>query len=83
MRLKAVTSRSFHAMRKGCLTLCSLQLALGGSVTASQQPAEDTPTKTPIKHVIVIIGENRTFDHVFARTSPKPGRRSITYCPRA
>jgi phospholipase C len=23
-------------------------------------------TETPIKHVIVILGENRTFDHVFA-----------------
>jgi phospholipase C len=29
--------------------------------------------KTPIKHVIVIIGENRTFDHVFATYKPKPG----------
>jgi phospholipase C len=24
-------------------------------------------TESPIKHVIVLIGENRTFDHVFAR----------------
>jgi len=24
------------------------------------------PTATPIKHVIIIIGENRTFDHIFA-----------------
>lgn len=30
-------------------------------------------TKTPIKHVIVIIGENRTFDHIFATYKPKPG----------
>ena len=30
-------------------------------------------TKTPIKHVIVIIGENRTFDHVFATYKPKSG----------
>jgi len=30
-------------------------------------------TKTPIKHVIVIIGENRTFDHVFATYKPKKG----------
>ncbi len=27
-------------------------------------------TATPIKHVIVIIGENRTFDHVFATYKP-------------
>jgi len=27
-------------------------------------------TKTPVQHVIVIIGENRTFDHVFATYQP-------------
>ena len=26
----------------------------------------DNNTKTPIKHVIVIYGENRSFDHLFA-----------------
>src|ERR1700751_905684 len=30
-------------------------------------------TRTPIQHVIVIIGENRTFDHVFATYKPKNG----------
>jgi phospholipase C len=30
-------------------------------------------TTTPIQHVIVIIGENRTFDHVFATYTPKHG----------
>jgi len=30
-------------------------------------------TRTPIQHVIVIIGENRTFDHVFATYKPKHG----------
>ena len=29
-------------------------------------PAIPSTTTTPIKHVILIIGENRTFDHVFA-----------------
>ena len=28
---------------------------------------------TPIQHVIVIIGENRTFDHVFATYQPQQG----------
>ena len=37
--------------------------------------AEDhkSGTRTPIKHVIVIIGENRTFDHVFATYKAKRG----------
>src|SRR5260370_2709036 len=35
--------------------------------------ANDKKTKSPIKHVIVIIGENRTFDHVFATYEPRQG----------
>jgi phospholipase C len=31
-------------------------------------------TTSPIKHVIVIIGENRTFDHLFATYKPKSGQ---------
>src|ERR1700733_6881882 len=33
----------------------------------------DSRTASPIKHVIVIIGENRTFDHVFATYQPRDG----------
>ena len=36
--------------------------------------AENTPTATPIKHVIVIVGENRSFDHVFGTFVPKAGQ---------
>ncbi len=32
-----------------------------------------SPTASPIQHVIVIVGENRTFDHIFATYQPKPG----------
>jgi phospholipase C len=32
-------------------------------------------TATPIQHVIVIIGENRTFDHVFATYRPPIGQK--------
>ena len=39
-------------------------------------PLHDFETTTPIKHVIVIIGENRSFDHVFATYVPnKRGER--------
>ncbi|HEY4678524.1 MAG TPA: hypothetical protein VIJ01_15265, partial [Candidatus Angelobacter sp.] len=34
---------------------------------------EANKTATPIKHVIVIIGENRTFDNIFATYVPKHG----------
>jgi len=32
--------------------------------------AASIPTATPIKHVIVIVGENRSFDHLFATYQP-------------
>jgi phospholipase C len=32
------------------------------------------PTATPIQHVIVIIGENRSFDHLFATYKPPAGQ---------
>jgi len=38
------------------------------------QSANDNNTTTPIKHVIVIIGENRSFDHVFATYQPVTGQ---------
>jgi phospholipase C len=35
--------------------------------------AAETHPASPIRHVIVIIGENRTFDHIFATYQPKKG----------
>ncbi len=32
-------------------------------------------TRTPIKHVILLIGENRTFDHVYATYTPPAGQQ--------
>ena len=40
---------------------------------AAQDAAAKLTTTTPIKHVIVIIGENRTFDHIFATYQPVAG----------
>ena len=35
------------------------------------QGSNDNNTTTPIKHVILIIGENRTFDNVFGTYKPR------------
>jgi phospholipase C len=40
----------------------------------SEKDSHSSETATPIKHVIVIIGENRTFDHIFATYKPKAGQ---------
>ncbi|MCU1299755.1 MAG: phosphoesterase [Candidatus Sulfotelmatobacter sp.] len=56
-------------------SLFALLVNLGAPVTsAAEEPKEHSKTATPIKHVIVIIGENRTFDHVFATYQPKRGQ---------
>ena len=60
-----------------------LSVQLGTIGTAAQQFAADHQnndakhdrhdTETPIKHVIVIIGENRTFDNIYGTYVPKHG----------
>ncbi|MGD0829986.1 MAG: alkaline phosphatase family protein [Terracidiphilus sp.] len=56
------------------MALSALQVFTGLPMQAAPpNPSEET--RTPIKHVIVIIGENRTFDHIFATYQPKPGER--------
>ena len=54
------------------LLSCVTAIALNGNTMApfSTAVAEESPTLTPIKHVIVIIGENCTFDHIFATYKP-------------
>lgn len=41
--------------------------------TPTKTPAHGHPPRTPIEHLIVIIGENQTFDGLFATYVPKPG----------
>jgi phospholipase C len=59
-------------------SLFALLVNLGSPVTSAAQErptdhALDTATTSPIKHLIVLIGENRSFDHLFATYIPKPG----------
>jgi phospholipase C len=52
-------------------SLVALMANLGTPLPASAEDGHRHSTATPIKHVIVIIGENRTFDHVFATYKPR------------
>ncbi|MFZ3214557.1 MAG: alkaline phosphatase family protein [Candidatus Acidiferrales bacterium] len=76
MSLKRFAANSMHCLRIGLTSLALFQFSLGGplATTAQAQDANDAKTTTPIKHVIVIIGENRSFDHVFATYVPKSGQ---------
>jgi phospholipase C len=64
----------------GVLALCAnVFCAAPQTETTSTQASTDalstTPkTATPIKHVIVLIGENRTFDNIYGTYVPRPGQ---------
>ena len=77
MSLKRFAANSMHCLRIGLTSLALFQFSLGGPLasTAQAQTDNDAKTTTPIKHVIVIIGENRSFDHVFATYNPGNGNK--------
>ena len=69
--MKHVISMILRSIRGGFIALAVFQFTLGGPLTATAQAHEPGRTRSPIKHVIVLIGENRTFDHLFATYVPK------------
>ena len=74
MSLKQVVSKSVKGLRVGFVVLTLFQFSLGGPLVGTLQAQGNEVTRTPIKHVIVIVGENRSFDHVFATYKPKHGQ---------
>jgi phospholipase C len=72
MHLKNMTAVGLATLRVGLCSIALAQLSLGATLAmAVQNHSRDT--LSPIKHVIIIIGENRSFDHVFATYEPKKG----------
>jgi phospholipase C len=57
-------------------SLVALLANLGAPLPATAQ--SNPPTTSPVKHVIVIIGENRSFDHVFATFRPKTAGETVS-----
>src|SRR5215469_6670877 len=55
------------------IAMLTAQLGTGAPLAqAASKPA--SATETPIEHVIVLIGENRSFDHTFATYEPRNGQ---------
>jgi len=72
MSVRQVASRLLQRLRMGMASVALFQLMVGSAMNApAQSLTGDSNTTTPIKHVIVIIGENRSFDHVFATYVPQ------------
>jgi phospholipase C len=63
-RLRATLSASLA-------TLLAFPIPASAQNRSTDDDNDHSRTQTPIKHVIVLIGENRTFDHIFATYVPK------------
>ena len=63
------------AQQRGAL--CNDDQYAGAARDGRPKRQQRGKTTTPIKHVIVIIGENRTFDHLFATYKPVNKRESV------
>lgn len=76
MSLRQIASTSWRGLRAPFIAVTVFQFSLGGPLASSLQAQPNDHTRSPIRHVIVLIGENRTFDHLFATYMPK-GRDSV------
>ena len=76
MQLKKLTRKLLHAGRMSLATIAMLQFSVMGPLAGTAQAGDTGKPQTPIKHVIVIVGENRSFDHIFATYVPK-GEQSV------
>ncbi len=75
----ATPSDQDATFRPNASTAAASSSALPGGVVTLHIPGNGgnlggADTRTPIKHVILLIGENRTFDHVFATYTPPAGQ---------
>ena len=75
MSFKKVVELCLQGVRIGVVGISLFQFSLGAPLATAHQENPDSETRTPIKHVIVIISENRTFDHVFATYKPKDDQK--------
>jgi phospholipase C len=67
-----------HTARVSLAILTAIPFSLGGTLANAAPPDKDhekqhNKAQSPIQHVIVLIGENRTFDHIFATYTPRNG----------
>jgi phospholipase C len=76
MSVKNRSMAVLRGARLGLATLALMQFSLFGPLAGSAEAHDHGGgTRSPIKHVIVIVGENRTFDHIFATYKPREGEQ--------
>src|SRR6266404_4783483 len=57
--------------------LAAIGLANSAYAVDPDKAVDAIRTATPIKHVIIIVGENRSFDHIFATYVPKQREQKV------
>jgi phospholipase C len=73
MSFEKAAAHALHGAKLCLATVAMAQFSLLGPLTSPVQAQEQEKTRTPIKHVIIIVGENRSFDHLFATYQAKKG----------
>lgn len=71
---RRLTAVSLRRALWTCVSLGAMAAQIGAPAAAAALQPNDRNTTTPIKHVIIIIGENRSFDHLFGLYQPRPGQ---------
>jgi len=80
MTVRRFASQVLHGAKVGLASLVMLQMSLAGpflNTTQAKDHDDNNRARTPIKHVIVIVGENRSFDHIFATYEPAKNGETV------
>jgi phospholipase C len=78
--MRSSTTKKWRARTAACGFLLAASVFGFGAAAQAQDPdkaVDSIKTATPIKHVIIIVGENRSFDHLFATYVPKHEDESV------
>jgi phospholipase C len=72
---KYTTGRRKLGLLTGVAAAALGAFTANAGATDPDKSADHTPTATPIKHVIVVLAENSSFDHTFGTFRPRDGQR--------
>ena len=70
-RLVRLASPPFAAAVCGAMLFACSSASPLPPVGDADETVDAIPTATPIKHLVIIVGENRSFDHLFATYVPQ------------
>jgi phospholipase C len=79
--MRASDTRTWLVKAAACaLTFAMSVFGFGAPARAANDPdnaVDAIKTATPIKHVIIIVGENRSFDHLYATYVPTSKKERV------